>query len=88
MNSNDNWQQSARKLLKPEEVLALDERTAIVFTPGMPPIWTTLVRYYERKSWKWLADVKIFFMCVIVFVFSVVAVMASLGMNIHQQLGR
>ncbi len=25
----------------------LDPRIAIVFTPGVPPIWTTLVRYYE-----------------------------------------
>ena len=38
-----------RKLLKPEEVLALDKRIAITFTPGVPPIWTTLVRYYEES---------------------------------------
>ena len=48
--SSDNWQQTARRLLKPEEVLALDERTAITFTPGVPPIWTTLVRSYEEPS--------------------------------------
>jgi type IV secretion system protein VirD4 len=47
-NANDNWAQLGRKLLKPEEVLALDERIAITFTPGVPPIWTTLVRYYEE----------------------------------------
>jgi type IV secretion system protein VirD4 len=47
-NENENWAQQARKLLKPEEVMALSERTAITFTPGVPPIWTTLVRYYEK----------------------------------------
>ncbi len=24
-------------------------RVAITFTPGVPPIWTWLVRYYERE---------------------------------------
>ena len=48
-NENNNWSQMGRKLLKPEEVLALDKRTAITFTPGVPPIWTTLVRYYEES---------------------------------------
>ena len=37
-NASDNWAQLGRKLLKPEEVLALDKRTAITFTPGVPPI--------------------------------------------------
>lgn len=48
-NQNDNWSQMGRKLLKPEEVLGLDKRIAITFTPGVPPIWTTLVRYYEES---------------------------------------
>ncbi len=48
-NASDNWAQLGRKLLKPEEVLALDKRTAITFAPGVPPIWTTLVRYYEES---------------------------------------
>ncbi len=46
-NQNDNWAQQARKLLKPEEVMGLPDRIAVTFTPGVPPIWTTLVRYYE-----------------------------------------
>ncbi len=46
-SGNDNWQQSGRELLQPNEVMALDERIAITFTPGIPPLWTTLVRYYE-----------------------------------------
>jgi len=45
---SDNWQQTARQLLKPEEVMALDERTGITFTPGVPPIRTRLVRAYEE----------------------------------------
>ena len=67
---NTGLQQQARKLLKPEEVVALDERTAITLTPGVPPIATMLVRYYEeppgnRSRWRririraevWLASV-------------------------------
>ncbi len=48
-NTSHNWQQHGRKLLKPEEVTALDPRVAITFTPGCPPIWTRLVRYYEKE---------------------------------------
>jgi type IV secretion system protein VirD4 len=48
-NWNDNWQQQARRLLKPEEVAALPRRTAITFAPGVPPVFTTLVRYYEER---------------------------------------
>jgi type IV secretion system protein VirD4 len=48
-NDSSNWSQMGRKLLKPEEVLSLDKRVAITFTPGVPPIWTTLVRYYEES---------------------------------------
>jgi type IV secretion system protein VirD4 len=47
-STNRNWQQQARKLYKPEEVVALPPRTAITFTPGVPPIRTTLLRYYEE----------------------------------------
>jgi type IV secretion system protein VirD4 len=51
-SSNDNWQQSGRELLQPNEVMALDERIAITFTPGIRPLWTTLVRYYETSFGK------------------------------------
>src|SRR5262249_36774125 len=46
-NSTSNWNQMARRLLKPEEVMALDLRVAVVFTPGVRPLWTWLIRYYE-----------------------------------------
>jgi type IV secretion system protein VirD4 len=48
--SSENWQQQARKLLKPEEVSGLSPRTAITFTPGVPPLMTTLVPYYEEPK--------------------------------------
>jgi type IV secretion system protein VirD4 len=44
----DNWAQQARRLLKPEEVTALSSREAITFHPGVPPIRTRLIRYYEE----------------------------------------
>jgi type IV secretion system protein VirD4 len=48
-SSNDNWQLMGRKLLKPEEVTNLPDRVAITFTPGVPPLYTRLVRYYEKE---------------------------------------
>lgn len=46
-NGSDNWAQQGRRLLKPEEVMALPDRIAITFTPGVPPICSRLVRFYE-----------------------------------------
>jgi type IV secretion system protein VirD4 len=46
-NQSDNWQQHARKLLKPEEVTALSKGVAITLTPDAPPLWTRLIRYYD-----------------------------------------
>jgi type IV secretion system protein VirD4 len=51
-NSNENWNQVGRKLLRPEEVMGLDTRTAITFCPGTPPIATTLIRYFEEQLGK------------------------------------
>jgi type IV secretion system protein VirD4 len=49
-NANANWAQQGRKLLKPEEILTLSDRIAITFTPGVPPIWTTRIRYFEERN--------------------------------------
>jgi type IV secretion system protein VirD4 len=49
-NANDNWAQQGRKLLKPDEVLGLSDRTVITFTPGVPPIWTNRIRYFEERN--------------------------------------
>lgn len=56
-NSSTSWQQQARRLLKPEEVIALNPRLAITFTPGVPPVMTTLLRYYEEKGLGWQAGI-------------------------------
>lgn len=45
-----NWQFQARKLLKPEEIAALPQTRAISFVPGVRPIQTDMIRYYEEKS--------------------------------------
>jgi len=49
-NQNDNWQLHGRKLLKPEEVMALPDSTVISFTPGVNPICTRRVRYFEEPK--------------------------------------
>lgn len=48
--SNDGWSvsETGRRLLRPEEILTLPERTAIVLSRTTKPIFTRLVRYYER----------------------------------------
>ena len=48
--SSNNWSQHGRALLKVEEVMQLSPREAITFAPGVPPIRTTMVRYYEEKN--------------------------------------
>jgi type IV secretion system protein VirD4 len=48
--STSNWQQQSRELLKPDEIIALDPRIAITLTPGLRPLWTRLVRYYEEPG--------------------------------------
>jgi type IV secretion system protein VirD4 len=48
--SNTNWAQQTRELLKPDELMQLDARIAITLTPGVRPIWTKLIRYYEEKA--------------------------------------
>jgi type IV secretion system protein VirD4 len=76
-NSNHNWQQHGRKLLKPEEVMALSPRTAITFAPGVPPIGTRLIRYYEGRPdalWRMLVKgLRAFFCSLLLLGTSVVA---------------
>jgi type IV secretion system protein VirD4 len=45
---SENWNQVGRRLLKPEEVLALPQRIALTFMPGVAPLRTRLVRYFEK----------------------------------------
>ncbi len=52
-NTNSNWQQHGRKLLKPEEVMNLSPRTAITFVPALPrfaPDWCGITRAARIRS--------------------------------------
>ena len=72
-------------------MLALDQRTAITFTPGIPPLRTTLVRYYEKgfhEGWKSWARLKMFALSIILFVATVIVILGFSGMNIHQYIVR
>lgn len=76
-NSNDNWSQLGRRLLKPEEVAALDPRLAITFTPGVPPIMTRLVRYYEKgflvsRFTRFRQALRILILCLIFFAMALI----------------
>jgi type IV secretion system protein VirD4 len=85
-SSNRNHKQAGRKLLKPEEVTALDPRVAVTFTPDSLPIWTSLVRYYER-GWNHdarLSPVKMAFDTACLFVTAAtLAVMFTAGLYYH-----
>jgi type IV secretion system protein VirD4 len=57
---SENWQQHGRRLYRPEELMALPPNIAITFTPGVPPIRSKLVKYWDedfyrpsrvRKAW-------------------------------------
>ena len=51
-NESHNWQQQARKLLKPEEVMALSPRSAITFVQGRSTNLHNTTQMGRRKaSW-------------------------------------
>ena len=65
--------------------MALSERIAITFTPGVSPCWTRLLRYYEERTtpqdWRqrcW-ASVKMFAGSVLILA---VATMLALGASV------
>jgi type IV secretion system protein VirD4 len=45
--SSESWDQTGRSVLKADEVMNLDPRDAICFTPGSRPIFTRLIPFYE-----------------------------------------
>lgn len=47
--STSGWNQAGRSLLTPDEVLCMDKRIAITFLPGVRPVWSRMVRYYEPE---------------------------------------
>jgi type IV secretion system protein VirD4 len=46
--TSTNRAQHGKPLLRPEQVERLHPRIAITFTPGVPPLMTRLIRYYEN----------------------------------------
>ena len=91
-STNDNWQQSGRELLQINEVMNLPGRIAITFTPGVPPIWTTMVRYYEasfnKSSGTFLATVKAFcHVAILLAIVGFVAVLLTEAVNRKYQAG-
>ena len=82
--ANDNWAQQGRHLLKPSEVLSLSQRIAIAFTPGVAPVWTRLLRYYEEapvpgRGQRLWAGVKMLAGSVFIFAF---ALMMAMGVTV------
>jgi type IV secretion system protein VirD4 len=45
-----SWSYQKRELLQPAEVTALPQNVAITFTPGLRPIHTKLVRFFEEPA--------------------------------------
>ena len=83
--TSDNWSQQGRHLLKPEEVMALSERIAIIFTPGVAPIWTNLNRYFEmdfftpsRQQGLWHRT-KLFVAAFLLFIFASILAVGATG---------
>jgi type IV secretion system protein VirD4 len=48
--SGSDQKQTTRELLKPEEVMSLNQRICIILTPGLPPLKTRLLRYFEEPQ--------------------------------------
>jgi len=90
VNDSDNWSQIQRRLLKPEELLTLDPHTAITFHPGLPPIRTQLVPYYQsaepRRSW--LADAWMMVQCLAMLLGALLLLGGAMGINIHHWFAR
>jgi type IV secretion system protein VirD4 len=74
VSSSDNWQAQGRRLMKSEEIMALDQRECITLAPGLCPIRSRLVRYYQKgfregflsRSWMALKTLVVSF---VIFIF-------------------
>lgn len=51
-NTGYSVSEVGREVMKPEEVMAQDQRAAIVFAPHIPPLHCWLTRYYETRTFK------------------------------------
>ncbi len=80
-NRSWSWNQAARRLLQPNEVIQTDARVAFTFHPGVPPLATRLSRYYENDFFpgsglgpvKVLADTASLFLAVMILAVMVTA---------------
>jgi type IV secretion system protein VirD4 len=86
-----NWSYLKRELLQPAEVMALPQTTAITFSPGLPPIATKLVRFFEDPGLftdrSFLGSARLFFRSASFLVFSLlvaVAVMVSAPVRLQR----
>jgi len=88
-NRTDSWQQVGRKLAKSDEVLAMSQRAAITFAPGMRPIATRLVRYYEDRPasalWRVLQGMRLT-MCAAVLLAATMLLAANLSEGYQRRL--
>jgi type IV secretion system protein VirD4 len=48
--SSENWSVITRPLLRPEEILTMDDNCLIVFTRHTPPIWAKRIKYYADPA--------------------------------------
>lgn len=48
--TSSDLRQQSKELLRPEQVLCLDQRLAILLTPGLRPLITRVVRYFEEPN--------------------------------------
>jgi type IV secretion system protein VirD4 len=49
-SENSNWQAHGRRLLTAAEIATLPARCAITLVPGLPPIMTQLVHFYQQPK--------------------------------------
>jgi type IV secretion system protein VirD4 len=47
---NNGWQEQKREYATPDELMSLSPRIALTCIPGMRPVMSKLVRYYEEKT--------------------------------------
>lgn len=90
---NRGWSQSKRRLLTPEEVMQLPQRTAITFIPSIPPVATTLVRWFEtnlRPGWfrRGLTAVRVLLAALLVFGGSVLVALAVVQQGVSHEAFR
>jgi len=52
-SSSRNYQEAARQLIMPEEILTLDDSCGLLFHKNHPVILCRLVKYYDDRAFRW-----------------------------------